>query len=46
MACQDCKKNPFSPSKKEFWLMMGGSYLIISTLYTTYKVVEYLINLF
>lgn len=46
MACQDCKKNPFAPTKKEFWLLLGGFYAVGSILFTTYLIVKYLINLF
>jgi|LauGreDrversion4_2_1035121.scaffolds.fasta_scaffold01661_20 hypothetical protein len=44
MACQDCKKNPFSPTKKEFWLGVGGLYLVGSTIFTTYHLIDKLIT--
>lgn len=42
MACKDCKKNPFSPSQKEFWLLVGGIYVIGSAIFTTYYLLKYL----
>jgi hypothetical protein len=45
MACQDCKKgSPLKLTTNQWLTLLGGSYMLASTIYTTYVIFRSILN--